>query len=432
MQGRQTESLALMRESVALAPADPRLHSKLIALMAYVEGTDTASLRAEQRLWDRAHGLPHPPAPHQPRLKKTGKLRIGYLGDDLGFGAIGRVVGGMIRAADRDAFEVFCYATTRTWDDASMRLALDVDAWRITDRLDDGALAEAIRGDAIDVLVDLSSHVGGNRLPVLARRPAPVQLSGWGFLPGAGLSGIQGLFTDRTVIPVVERENFCEHLFDLPCALGLQPWPVSPPEGPPPSANAAVTFGCLNRIEKISDSVCAAWADVLRAVEGSRLVLMDQAFADESMRVMVTERFERRGVAPERLSLLTRRPIQEYLAVYQQIDIALDPWPHSGGLTTLDALWMGVPVVTMPGRHALARTSASILRTIGVAELIASDRPEYVRCAIDLAHRPQRRAELRSTLRTQLRHSAICDAAGYARAVEDAYRDAWRRWGPRA
>ena len=335
----------------------------------------------------------------------------------------------MIAQADRDRFAIYCYSGAASWDRSSLDLCFRVDAWRTACRLDDEALETRIRRDEIDVLVDLDGHMDGNRLPVFCRRPAPVQLSGWGYLPGPGVSAIPGLMTDPIVMPPGERDTIPEACLDLPCAHAYQrPDPALDPGPPPSSAKGYVTLGCFNRVEKIGPEVCDVWSAVLHAIAGSRLVLMDAAFGDAHMQANVIERFTRRGIDPDRIVLRPRCNFSDYLAAYREIDIALDPWPHCGGLTTLDALWMGVPVVTRTGNHALGRTSASVLTRLDLGRLIAADSHAYIETVIALARTPEQLAEWRLGLRHRIEQSPIGDAAAYARAVEAAYRQAWERW----
>jgi predicted O-linked N-acetylglucosamine transferase (SPINDLY family) len=411
--------------ATAVDPRNAALHSKLIAILSYHPGFDTDAIKAEQRAWDRQHGrVPMQPAkavrpPH-------GKLRIGYVARDFGGESIARVCRSAIAEADRDRYAIYCYSGAASWDQSSLDLCFRVDAWRRTSRLDDEALATRIRHDEIDVLVDLDGHMDGNRLPVFCRRPAPVQLSGWGYLPGPGIPAISGLMTDPIVMPAGERGRIPETCLDLPCVHAYErPAPTVDP-GPPPSvANGYVTLGCFNRVEKISPEVCDIWSAVLHAAAGSRLVLMDAAFGDAYMQADLVERFTRRGIDPERIALRPRCSFAGYLAAYRDIDIALDPWPHGGGVTTLDALWMGVPVVTRLGNHPLGRTSASLLTCLRLDRLIAADAHAYAETVIALARMPEQLAEWRLGLRHRIERSAIGDAAGYARAAEAAYRQAW-------
>ncbi|MEO8257339.1 MAG: hypothetical protein ABI868_08350 [Acidobacteriota bacterium] len=432
IQGRSDEAVALVRRALAIDPTDAALHSKLIGLMAYTEAADTSSIKGEQQAWARSHARTGPRGAAG-ASRQTRKLRVGYLANDLRDGSVARAFAAIPRHANRDDFETVCYSGAPAWDRASIDLCFQVDAWRTTRRLDDDALDAQIRRDRIDILVDLCGHMDHNRLPVIARRPAPVQLSGWGYTPGPGISGIDGLLTDRIVAPPGERSLFPERLLDLPCAQYYQHPRSAPDPGPLPyQANGFLTLGCLNRVEKIGPAVSAAWAAILRVLDDARLVLMDASFADPAMPAALLDRFNRLGITSHRITCLPRRSFDGYLAVHQGIDLALDSWPHSGGLTTFDALWMGVPVVTLRGRHPLGRTSASLLHCVGLSELVAADVDAYVAGVIALARSTGHLAGLRTSLRRRIERSPLGAAAAYTGAVEDVYREAWHRWGATA
>lgn len=427
IQGRTDESIDLLRRAVAAEPGDAALHSKLIGVLAYHQESDTRTIKAEQRAWEQRHGAASAAQASGPR-STHGKLRIGYVARNFGSAGVARVFRPLITHADRNRFAVFCYSGTPARDPASLDLCFRVDGWRTAVSLDDAALDARIRQDAIDILVDLDGHMDGNRLPVFCRRPAPVQLSGWGYLPGPGISAISGFFTDPVIVPQAERRDLAESCLDLPCAQAYTPPDVPITPQPPPSvASGHVTFGCFNRVEKIGHDVSDVWAGILRAVAGSRLVLMDAAFVDATMRETVLARFAGAGIESHRIDLRPRQRFEDYLAAYHDVDIALDPWPHSGGLTTLDALWMGVPVVTRLGRHALGRTTASLLTCLGLTELVTADVRSYAETVCALACSPGQLAAWRGSLRQQLTQSVIGDASRYAHAVEDTYTRLWGR-----
>jgi protein O-GlcNAc transferase len=428
VQGRTDDAVRLLREAMAIEPGNPALHSKLIAVLAYLPGGDTCAIKREQGEWDRRHGQMPSPRPHPARPPEA-KLRVGYVARRFGGDSVVRVCRPVIAEADRDRFAVYCYSGTSAWDHSSMDLCFRVDGWRTTAHLSDAALDASIRRDAIDILVDLDGHMDGNRLPVFCRKPAPVQLSGWGYPLGAGIAAVSGLLTDSIMTPPGERDSLVESCFDLPCAQAYEPPDTAPDPGPLPYRNNGyLTFGCFNRVEKITAGVCDVWAAALHAVAQSRLVLIDAAFGDAGMRAEVIDRFACRGIDPVRIDLRIRRSFPEDLAVYREVDIALDPWPHSGGLTTLDTLWMGVPVVTQSGSHAHGRTSASVLTCVGLPQLIAFDSHGYVELVRSLATMPDQLAEWRAGLRSRIKHSVIGNARAYVRAAEDVYRHAWSLW----
>jgi predicted O-linked N-acetylglucosamine transferase (SPINDLY family) len=290
------------------------------------------------------------------------------------------------------------------------------------------AVAEMIRAHRIDVLIDLSAHMAGDRLMVLARKPAPVQVSFIGYPATTGLAAIDYRLTDNYLDPVGETEPFnVEKLIRLPksfyCWL---PDGSEPDVAPPPAVrNGYITFGSFNNAAKVSLDAIDLWTRVLDATPTSKLRIVVNEVAEEEH---FTSEFARRGVGADRLQLVRPRPRNEYLAFYHDIDIALDPFPYNGGVTTCDALWMGVPVVSLIGQTSVGRAGWSILTNVGLSERVARDGDEYVRDATELARDMQRLAELRGSLRQRMQDSPITDGAGFTRDVEAAYRLMWRAW----
>jgi predicted O-linked N-acetylglucosamine transferase (SPINDLY family) len=321
-------------------------------------------------------------------------------------------------------------------------LRAGVEHWRDTRRLSDDALAELIRQDSIDILVDVVGHMSGHRLLVFARKPAPIQVTAWGEPTGTGLAAMDYLLADPVLVPERERALLAERVFDLPGVLGYwTPDPLPEPAGLPALARGYVTFGSFNRAAKIQDPVLRRWAAILRALPSARLVikgyqdLADGRERDRIMAVLDQEGIGPRigpgiasGIAAERVTLRDRSGRMGHFADYQAIDIALDPFPHGGGMTTLDALWMGVPVVTFAGRTISSRLAAASLTALALEDFIAPDLEAYVALAVAKAADLPALARLRATLRARMAGAAIGDPKRYAQAVEAAYREIWRRW----
>jgi predicted O-linked N-acetylglucosamine transferase (SPINDLY family) len=292
----------------------------------------------------------------------------------------------------------------------------------------DARLAEMIREDRVDILVDLAMHTADNRLPAFARRPAPVQVT-WLAYPGStGLPSIGYRLTDVHMDPPGERTAWsAEEPVRLPdCWCCYDPMGASPEiNALPASAANGVTFGALNSFPKINHRVLELWARVLHAVKGSRILML---CPEGSARERVQAFFGAREISAQRVELGGRLPRWEYLRLYQRIDIGLDPFPCNGMTTTCDALWMGVPVLTLPGEMPVSRAGLSLLSTVGLADLAASSEEDYVRIAAELAENLPRLAELRATLRARMQASPLMDAPRFARNVEAAYRQMWERW----
>lgn len=295
--------------------------------------------------------------------------------------------------------------------------------------LTDEDLAARIRADRVDVLVDLSGHTSGNRLLVFARRPAPVQVSGWGHGGGTGLPMIDALFADPVAIPREVRHLYPETVWDLPAHIPFQAPPFSPEVAPLPAlANGFVTFGSLNRYTKVTPEVEEVWTRILLAVPTARLLLKDSLFGEPLHRQRVLDGFASRGVAPERLTLMGATTRTEHLAAYGGVDIALDPWPLNGGMTTWEALWMGVPVLALLGRAIGSRAAGAILHAVDMADWVAADAEDYVRVARAKAGDLEGLDRFRRACRALLLATPAGDPDRYTRAVEEAYRTLWRQY----
>jgi predicted O-linked N-acetylglucosamine transferase (SPINDLY family) len=298
--------------------------------------------------------------------------------------------------------------------------------------LSDEAAARVIRDDQIDVLVDLTMHMADNRLLVFARKPAPVQATYLAYCGTTGLTTIDYRLTDPFLDPpsqsgagggpIYSEESIC-----LPETY----WCYRPPaeielRGAPPALDSGnATFGCLNNFCKVTGATLDAWGQLMQRVPGSRLVIHARP---GSHRDRVRDFFTRQNIAPDRLTFADKLPLREYLRIYDEIDVALDPFPYGGGTTTCDALWMGVPVVSLAGQTAVSRGGLSILSNLGLAELVAADVGRYVEIASGLACDLSRLAHLRGTLRNRMLRSPLMDAPRFARNIETAYRQMWHRW----
>jgi len=333
-----------------------------------------------------------------------------------------------MRSHTHASFEVFCYAGVAHPDSLTRRFRALSDGWRDIAGLSHEQVAERVRDDRIDILVDLSLHAAGNRLLVFARRPAPVQVTFAGYPGTTGLETIDYRLTDPYLDPPgAHDESYVEESIRLPDTFWCyDPLADEVPVGPPPAASAGlVTFGCLNNFCKVNDKVLDLWAGVLRELDSSRLLMLSPP---GSHRDRVTETLRRRGVAPERITFVGSRPRLEYLQMYHRIDVGLDTLPYNGHTTSLDACWMGVPVVSLVGSTVVGRAGLSQSMNLGLPDLVASTAGEFVRIAAGLARDFDRLATLRSTLRSRMQNSPLMDGQRFAENVEAAYREMWRRW----
>jgi len=334
-----------------------------------------------------------------------------------------------LRNHDHAAFEVVCYSGVASGDAVTREIISRTDEWRPIHALSDEAVAAQIRADRIDILVDLSGHTAGNRLLVFARKPAPVQVTAWGHATGTGLPAMDYLFSDPVVVPEAVRPLFAEAIYDLPCFIPYQPFTEAPPISEPlANSRGFVTFGCLNRLSKVSPATFRLWAHILHAVSGSRLLLKDRALDDPAQHARVHDALAQHDIGPGRIELRGASSWGQHLATFNEVDIALDPFPQNGGISTWEALWMGVPVVAKLGNSVPSRLSAAILAGIGLADWVADGEDEYLALAIRKSSDIATLARLRKELRVCIMASAAGNPRSYTRAVEDAYRTMWRRW----
>ena len=419
------------RAALALQPADANLHSNLVYALRFSAGADASQLRAGERLWSERHAAPLAAVPDFSSHDRDPdrRLKIGYVASTFWSQAECYFVLPLIEAHDRTQVEVHCFADVRRSDEVTARFRASADHWHDTLALDDAALAARIRAEGIDILIDLCMHMRHHRLLVFARRPAPVQVS-WLAYPGStGLAAIGYRLTDAALEPPeAEDPAEAEKAVRLPDG-----WCCYEPVGGAPEVaelpaltRGYVTFGSLNNPCKMNSAVLARWARTLLAVEGSRLLLL---CPDGEARAQIRAALLTHGVAPERVAFTGPVPRQDYLALYARIDLGLDPFPYNGLTTTCDALWMGVPVLTVPGTLPQSRAGLSLLTAVGLAgKFVAHSEDEHLALAQRLASDLPGLAQLRATLRARMAASPLRDAASFARALEGACRSLWRDW----
>ncbi len=386
------------------------------------------------RAWDAAvagpvRRLPEARRAHAVEPDPDRSLRVGFVSPDLGVHPVGIFLVGLLEHLP-PGLHATCYALRVVDDPVARRLRDAAGGWVDAGTLDERALAARIRADRIDVLVDLAGHTQANRIRTFALRPAPVQATWMGYVGTTGLAEMDLLVADPHQLRPEDEAGVRERVVRLPHDYVLFDPPAGAPEpGPlPAAARGHVTFGSFNNPAKLNEPLLATWARVLQAVPGSRLRLRYQGFGDPALQARVREALRRGGVEPERIELGGRIPRTELLAAWADVDLALDPHPYSGGLTTLEALWMGVPVLTRPGRTFASRHSLTHLRAVGLEECVCGDDDALVTRAATLATDRDRLAALRAGLRARVRASPLCDPAGFGRDVEAVLREAWRQW----
>jgi predicted O-linked N-acetylglucosamine transferase (SPINDLY family) len=428
--GRLDESLASFRRAAELQPDVAAHASNALYTLHFHPQADARLLADEHRRWSRRYADPLSDSSrsHLNVRNADRKLRVGYVSPDLRHHPVGHFLLPILENHDRSAFETFCYSSSHVVDEWTQQLRGRSDAWRAVGALDDEQLARQIADDQIDVLVDLSAHMADHRLLTFARRPAPVQVTYLGYCSTTGMQAMNYRLTDPYLDPPAHDVScYAEQSTWLPETYWCyQPAGATPDRGPlPMSETGSVTFGCLNTFSKVSRGALETWRDLLVQIADSRLVLHAHP---GSHRDRVAEFFSSSGIEPHRIEFVGYVPRDEYLSQYCRIDIALDPFPYAGGTTTCDALWMGVPVITLAGQTAVGRGGISILSNVGLHDLIARSTEEYIQIASSLAADVNRLQQLRSGLRDRMLASPLCDAPRFARNLESAYRQMWRNW----
>jgi len=429
--GEHAEARRLYAQLLQTLPNHPVIRRNALTSLEYDPEVPDAERLAQARAWGdwamaRAGSIRPRPA-MQPLADRP--LRIGYVSADFCQHTVGLFVKEVLKAHDPTRVQVFAYSagTVKDWVTDEIRTACIL---RDVTSMDDTALAAQIRADGIDVLVDLSGHTAGSRLTAFAHRPAPVMVSWLGYFATTGLPCMDAVLLDAWHAPEGTEAQFVEPIVRLSGGrFCYQPVPWAPAEVAPPPVerNGHITFGCFNNTAKLNDGVFDAWAQVLHAVPGARLILKWRTFNDEAFRQKVAQAFVDRGIAADRIELRGPSFHADLLKEYADIDIALDPFPFTGGLTSCEALWMGVPVVTWPQSRAVSRQTYAFLNQIGLPELAAQDAHDYVRIAVELANDRARLADLRATLRNRMRASPLMDVAGFTRTLENTLIDLYRR-----
>ncbi len=418
--GDLSGALASARRAVVLHPANPTTWANLITL-----GLRTETARPDrdaQAFGAIASSLTGPPRGHPPRPRSP-RLRVGYYSADLRTHSCAWFIEPLLQNHDRTAIETFAYAEVQAPDMVTARLRSLFDHWRWTHGIEDAALAEQVEADGIDILLDLTGLFAGGRPLLFARRPAPVQASWLGYNATTGIEAIDWkLVDDRMAPPGIELDWFAEKLWHMARPAHCWRPPADAPD--PEMARGRPTFGSFNNLAKLSPETIALWAEVLKAVPDSRLLLKAEQTGDGLVRAQTRARFAATGIAPDRIDFLGyASSMTEHLALYSQVDVALDPLPYNGTTTTCEAFWMGVPVVTLAGSRLVARIGASLAGAIGRDDWAAASPAGYVQIAHDLMQDYSRRQSLRWQLRGTMAASPLRDEAGFARAMEAAYHE---------
>ena len=444
--GRQEEAIASYEQALKFNPAledaysnilfcmnyGEDAHSNSLFCMNYGKGYDAQQIFARHVEWAERYAARHiPSATHSNSRDPLRTLRIGYVSADFREHPVGFFLEGVLQNHSANNCEIYCYSNSTQEDAVTARLRKHAAHWRQISALDDDAVAAMIRADGIDILVDLSGHTSGNRLLVFARKPAPVQVTWLGYCNTTGLGRIDYLLADAGVIPQDSAQRFSEQVLRLPGSYLCYVAPDYAPDvvTPPCIANGYVTFGCFNNLSKVTEAMLVLWAGILHRVPDARFILKSRQLAEPEVKQRYRDWFNTHGITPERIVLDSRYLDHAgLLAYYGELDIALDTHPYSGVTTTCEAMWMGVPVVTLAGDTFISRNSAALVSNVGLDDLIAGTPQQYVETAVALACDRTRLAQLRSVQRERFKASPLGNAPLFVKNLEDAYRSMWEKW----
>jgi predicted O-linked N-acetylglucosamine transferase (SPINDLY family) len=421
------EALACYQTAMELKPEWTAAYSNYLYTLYYDRRHNAASIAEEHRRWNERFGQPlaQRRQPHQDDPFPQRRLKIGYVAPDFCSHCQSLFTVPVFRAHDHSQFEIFCYSDVTRPDEVTQQLQGHVDQWRNVVGLSDEEVAKLVRDDQIDILVDLTLHMPNHRLLVFARKPAPVQVTWLGYPGTTGLRAMDYRLTDPHLNPSGRFGGcYAEESIRLPETFWCyHPLTEEPPVSPLPALQSGVvTFGCLNNFCKVNSDVLKTWAGVMKAVHRSRLLLL----APEGIaRERTVDVFQREGISADRISFVTFRPRLEYLASYHQIDIGLDTFPVNGHTTSLDAFWMGVPVVTLVGQTEMGRAGLSLLSNLGLPQLAAATKEQFISTAVEFAADLSEMNQLRQDLRQRMERSPLMNAPRFTRNLEAVYRSLW-------
>ncbi|MGK0296630.1 MAG: protein O-GlcNAc transferase [Gammaproteobacteria bacterium] len=428
--GRLDEALASYEQAIVINPDNASAHSNLLMALNYSPSTTNSILFNKSTAWAASlekYSLNNffKNSPNQNR-----RLKIGYVSGDFSNHPVGYFMTRVLLSHDSECFDIMCFSDSIKSDDTTLRLQQSAKQWRNIVGLSDDLVSTLIRNDGIDILVDLSGHTGKHRLTLFATRPAPVQVTWLGYFATTGLNAMDYILADRIVLPEQEEQFYTEKVRRLPDSYLC----FEPPKfdidinTAPVTVTGAITFGCFNNYGKLNPNTIALWANIIKAIPGSCIILKSRHYNEPEVQQSVHDMFASNNIDSSRIIMEGRSSREALLTKYQHVDIALDPFPFGGGTTTVECLWMGVPVITMKGDRWVGRVSESILNTIGLPELIAANHNEYQQIAISLSNDIPRLKMLRATLRKTLESSPLCDGKRFTKNLELEYWSMWKYW----
>jgi predicted O-linked N-acetylglucosamine transferase (SPINDLY family)/TolA-binding protein len=430
--GRVADALASFDIALAIKPGFEHAITNKIFSLDFDDNATFESHRDARRVWWDSIGArlaPAEPIRHQNPRDPNRRLVLGYVSPDFRSHSAALAFKPVLQRHDKTQFELICYSCGTRRDATTEQFRAMSDRWHDASQWSDDQLAARIRDDKIDILIDLAGHTGGNRLGVFARKPAPIQVHGWGAVTPPGLETLDYVFADPVSIPRAVRHLFCETIYDLPCILTIEPLPAGVTHAETPAlANGYVTFGVFNRISKITDVAAAVWSRILERVPNARLLIKHGALDDPLVGQNLRARFAQFGAPDERIDLMGSTDRLQHLAALNRVDICFDPFPHNGGASTWEALQMGAPVIAKLGKMQVGRAGGAIVTAAGLPDWVTDTDEGYIDIAVDRAARVAELAALRRALPAQLAASAAGNPDRYEQAVANAYRTMWRTY----
>jgi len=430
-QGRLQEAEFWYLQAIEIQPDYHIAHSNRLFCLNYHSDYDAKKSLAAHQQWDQQHCAKITAFKHNKHHADPDKiLRIAYISPDLCAHSVAFFLEPLLQHHNPSQVESFCYANVKHEDKTSAKLRAHTKHWHNIYGQDDATIAQRIKQDKIDILIDLAGHTAGNNLLTFAWQAAPVQATWLGYPNTTGMQRMAYRITDAYVDPEDDNNPHSEELIRLPKAFSCyQPHPDCPPVGDLPASQKPLTFGSFNNLAKVTDDVISTWAALLQAIPDSSLILKNKALSDEQVRKTFLQRFSEHGISSDRIELIAwTASMVDHMKLYNRIDIALDTFPYNGATTTCESLYMGVPVICQYGKQHASRVSADFMQQVGLAAWIAKDTEDYIAKALELAQDTNTLATIRQKLRQDMLQSSLCDGQRFTHDIEQAFRDMWQCW----
>ncbi|MFA5238953.1 MAG: hypothetical protein WC476_04485 [Phycisphaerae bacterium] len=428
--GEMYRGVELLQKSVEAMPWSAAILSYHLYSLHHLPDISIERLFEEHKRWGQLHAPANlTKTSHNNSPEPDRRLRVGYISADFRHHPVPKFFESLLDGRNREVVEVYGYANVKSPDEMTQYLKPKFDYYRNIVDLDDKSVIDMIERDKIDILVDLAGHTDNNRLGVLARKPAPIQVTYLGYPGTTGLEQIDYRFTDVLAEPADSQDFHTEELIFLPEGfLCYKPPTLCPALTPPPVMRKGyITFSSFNNSGKVNPDIMTLWAEVLRANEGSRFLMKFQRAGEQKVRDHYYRQFERLGIDRERVEIHGWKTFVEHMQLYSEVDIALDVYPYNGTTTTCEALWMGVPVISLVGQRHVSRVGLSLLSRVGMEFFACSARDEYIAKATALAKKPESLAKIRASMRARMLET-LCNREKFAKHIEQAYREMWHKW----